>query len=57
MLYPSDIVDRPFGLQREAGLPAWDGDTAHCTHCARPIEAGDFFRLLQLEYFSVTVET
>lgn len=43
MLYPSDIIDRPFGLQRDEGLPQWQGEPAHCSHCARPIAAGDHY--------------
>lgn len=43
MHYPSDIIDFPFRIPRDEGLLHWEGSTAHCTHCARPIESGDHY--------------
>jgi CRISPR type IV-associated protein Csf1 len=43
MKYPSDIIDSPFRIPRDEGLLHWEGSTAHCTHCARPIESGDHY--------------
>lgn len=43
MFYPSDIVDRPFGIKPDKGLLNWAGEPTNCSHCARPISEGDFY--------------
>lgn len=55
MRYASDIVDRPLGLKPDAGLPAWLGESTFCSHCGRPVAAGDLYSPLSLkEFFSDT---
>lgn len=43
MFYPSDVIDKPFGIAPDTGLPRWEGDRVFCSHCARPIECGDLY--------------
>lgn len=43
MRYPSDIVDQVFKLEPDKGLMTWNGDEVACSHCSRPIQAGDLY--------------
>lgn len=55
MLFPSDLVAEALKLKPDSGLPTWEKDSAHCSHCARPIEAGDLYSTYKAgEFFSDT---
>lgn len=43
MRYPSDVVDQVFQLGPEDGLMEWAAEPTTCSHCARPITAGDLY--------------
>jgi len=55
MLFPSDLVAEALKLKPDAGLPAWQQGPTHCSHCARPIEAGDLYSTYKAgEFFGDT---
>lgn len=55
MFYPSDIIDRPFGLSPDPALPEWLGPQTNCSHCGRPITEGEKYSPSKVgEFFSDT---
>lgn len=44
MRYPSDIVDQVLLLGPDPDMLSWSSGDTHCSHCSRPINAGDLYQ-------------